>query len=49
MTVAFSHLNVGIHTCSDKRTHSYFDWQLAALKKDNNGNPLCTVDGTIVK
>jgi hypothetical protein len=41
-------LSVGIHTCSGTPKHSYFDWQLAQLNKDKNGNYLCNFDGTLV-
>jgi hypothetical protein len=41
-------LAVGIHNCSSKPTHSYYDWQLKNLVKDQQGNYLCRIDGTIV-
>lgn len=41
-------LAVGIHNCSGKPTHSYYDWQLKNLKKDQQGNFLCRIDGEIV-
>lgn len=41
-------LAVGIHSCSAKPTHSYYDWELAGLNKDTNDNYLCNFDNTIV-
>jgi hypothetical protein len=41
-------LSVGIHTCSGKPIHSYYDWQLKNLAKDSSGNYICDFDPTIV-
>jgi hypothetical protein len=50
-TLMFDAMNlaVGIHSCSAKPTHSYYDWELAGLNKDINGNYICNFDSTIVK
>jgi hypothetical protein len=42
-------LAVGIHKCSDQPVHSYYDWELKTLSKDQIGNYLCDVDNTIVR
>jgi hypothetical protein len=39
---------VGIHSCSGVPRHTFYDWQLKNLKKDQNGNYLCDKDSTLV-